>query len=429
MKGDALMSRPFRTMIAIVATLTLLGAACAQDDGTGAGEALELAVGQVLPLTGTLSDFGPPLARAAELGKEVFEEAASAAGLDFTIVITQEDSQTDPQAGVEAARKLVDTDGVQVILGAAASSVTIPIAESVTIPKRVVQISCCSTSGVITDLEDDGFVNRTPPSDEHQAPILAAEVAEAFGQNATISLGARNDDYGNYIIGEVAKALDALGVETTNPVLWDPEAATYDSEAAQIVSGGPDGWVLVDFPGTWHKMGPALVRTGGWDVARTFSADGLKSPFLVEDAPRGAGAEAAEGMRGTAPAGTNDFDSLWQERVGDEVGRGAFDSHGFDGLVIAALAAVAAGSTDGPDIRDHLQAVSAPPGTKYGFNDLEQAIRDLLAGEDIDYDGASGPIDLDENGDPASIGAIYDLWQIKDGQMTSIEVFVVGQDS
>lgn len=416
-----------RKLLIVFAVFALVAAACAQEEAEGPeGEvSLELRIGHVVPLTGALSDFGPPIARAAQLGKQVFEEAAAAAGVDISITITEEDSQTDPQAGVEAARKLVETNNVQVVLGGSASSVTIAVAESVTIPNGIVQISCCSTSGDITGLEDNGFVNRTPPSDEHQAPILADVMLDAFGEGATINVGARQDAYGNFIIDQSEKELTDRGLNIGTKTFWDPQAATYDSEAQRIVQGDPDGWLLVDFPATWQKVSSALVRTGNWDPARTFSADGLKTPFLPEAPPTGSGKQATEGMRGTAPAGTGAFDDLWQERVGEELGRGAFDAHGFDGLILAALAAVAGQSSDPADIRDNLRAVSGPPGTKYRFEDLEEAIADLVAGEDIDYEGASGPINLDENGDPQSVGARYDLWQIKDGRMTSLEVFVV----
>lgn len=422
------MSRGTRTVAAIFAVLMLVATACAQDETPEAELQLGLRVGHLAPLSGALSDFGPPIARAVELAAEVFEEAAAGAGVEIDITVITEDSQTDPGAGVEGARKLVDTDDVQVLLGGAASSVTIAVAESVTIPGQVVQISCCSTSGDITDLEDDGFVNRTPPSDEHQAPILASVVADAFGTDATINLGARNDAYGEFLTNQTAEELRKLGLTVSDPVLWDPEAATYDSEAQRIASGDPDGWVLIDFPATWQKVSAALVRTGAWDPAKTFSADGLKTPNLPLDPPTGSGREATEGMRGTAPAGTEAFDALWNDRVGAEVGRGAFDAHGFDGLIIAALAAVKAGSTEPSAIRDNLRDVSGPPGTQYRLAELEDAIRALLDGEDIDYEGASGPINLDENGDPQSIGAIYDLWEVRDGQLITVEVFVVGQE-
>ena len=52
-------------------------------------------------------------------------------------------------------------------------------------------------------------------------------------------------------------------------------------------------------------------------------------------------------------------------------------------------------------------AISGPPGDKYTFEQLPEAIEALQNGDDIDYEGASGPIDLDENGDPTA--GVYDI--------------------
>lgn len=421
-----------RIVAASIVALALVGTACNGDDGAPTGERITLRLGAVIPLTGFLADFGPPVQAALELAAEQFEKAAADADFNVEVVVNIEDSQTNPQAGVEAARKLVDTDNVHMIIGAAASSVTIPIAEAVTIPGRVLQITYAATSGDITTLKDNGFVNRTPPSDEHQAPILVDAISEAFDEGATINLGARNDAYGNFLINEVKKRLDAAGFKTNDPVLWADDQPSYDSEANALVSGNPDGWVIIEFPGPYQKISAALVRTGTWDPARTFSADGLKTPNLPLAPPAGSGPEATEGMRGTAPGGTQAFDSLWNSEIGDRVGRGAFDAQAFDAAIIGlvALFKSAVESADGttPDTvaaKDALRAITAAPGEQFEFTDLADLLRAVADGDEVDYQGASGPVDLDENGDPESIGAFYDVWKIENGQMTTVEVVEV----
>ena len=59
--------------------------------------------------------------------------------------------------------------------------------------------------------------------------------------------------------------------------------------------------------------------------------------------------------------------------------------------------------------------VSGPGGTKYTFEQLPDAIKALQNGEDIDYEGASGPIDLDEQGDPTA--GVYDIYRYKGGKI------------
>ena len=69
-------------------------------------------------------------------------------------------------------------------------------------------------------------------------------------------------------------------------------------------------------------------------------------------------------------------------------------------MTLCYLAAVAAGSTDGKQMAAKLRDVTGPPGTKYSWQQLPQAIKALQAGKDIDYVGAAGDINLDESGDP-----------------------------
>ena len=114
----------------LVLTATLGIAACGDDGGGGGEETLNLTIGDLVPLTGDLADFGPPGRKAADLAVEEINKAVEEAGSDHTVKIVHEDSQTDPQAGVQAARKLVDAENATCIAGAWASSVSIPVPAS-----------------------------------------------------------------------------------------------------------------------------------------------------------------------------------------------------------------------------------------------------------------------------------------------------------
>lgn len=417
-------------LLAVLAVLALLATACpqqAQQNGDGDGNVITLNIGAILPQTGDLSDFGPAMLTAVEIAVELFNEAAEAAGSNIRCrLVGNEDSQTDAAAGVEGARRLVDTQDAAVLVGPGGSAVTLAVAESVSIPGNVLTLTPSATSGDITTLEDNDLVWRTPPSDENQAPILASFVFEELGEGP-ISFGARNDAYGKFIIEGVQAEYEALGgTSTGEPVLWDPEAPTFTSEAGRIVAGSPAGFVLVDFPGTWQKMSPALVQTEGWDPATTFSADGLKVSRLPEPPPSGVGPEAANGMRGTAPGGVGEFGALWDERAPEEQ-RETFDAHAFDATLLPCLGAVAADSVDTEEIKGQLMAVSGPEGEQFSFENLEEAITALEAGDDIDFEGASGPINWDENGDPQSEGAIYETYEFANGELVVLEQVRVGE--
>jgi ABC-type branched-subunit amino acid transport system substrate-binding protein len=404
----------------------LLAAGCGGDGGEEAEPqelSFELKVGNLVSFTGDLSPFGRPIDRSARIAADLANESAERVGLGASVrIVASEDTQTDSTAAVEGATKLVQVDDVDVIMGALASANTIPVAESVTIPNRVVQISPASTSPAITQLDDNGLVWRTPPSDALQGQVLATAVADAFGSDATINVGTRNDAYGTALIGAFVSAWEDAGGTIGESVRWNPEAATFDSEAARLVSGNPDGWVVIDFPETWAKVGPALVRTGRWDPARTFTADGLRDTTLAKQVGR----PATNGLRGSAPSSKGApagaaFDRVFRERAPAGVERQTFDAQAFDAVMVAFLAAVQGGSSDPATISDNLQAVAGPPGEKVTFEQLDEALAALMEGEQIDYEGASGPIDFDSRGDPAS--AIYEVWRFEGGKIKTIRSF------
>ena len=404
-------------IVALFAAGVIL-AGCGDDDpdsepaGNGS---FELVIGDLVPLSGDFGDFGPPGEKAADLAMEQINAAIEETGADHEVTIEHEDSQTDPSAAVQAARKLLAHDA-SCIAGAWDSASTIPVAESVTIPEDVLQITI-STSDEITGLEDDGVVNRITPPDSFQGPALADVIADDLGsaEGKTVNIGARNDAYGTNLAETFATAWEELGGVVGDRVEYDPKLPNYDTEADAIVSGDPDAIVIIDFPETFNKLGPALVRTGEWDPAIAWTADGLQSSEL----PASAGEEATEGMRGTVPGvpegdtAAAAFDELYTAAPGPD--RMAFDSHNFDSVILCYLAAVAAGSSDGADMAAEVRSVSGPPGEQYTFEELPEAIEALERGEDIDYQGASGPIDMDEAGDTTA--GVYDVWGFEDGKI------------
>jgi branched-chain amino acid transport system substrate-binding protein len=390
-------------------------AACGGDDKAS----FDLTIGDVVPLTGDLSPFGPPGRKAADLAVQEINKAIKEANVDHTVKVQHEDEETDAQATLSAGRKLVDA-GAGCIAGAWASADTIPLARSVSIKEKVLQISPASSAASIAEIDDDGYLARTAPPDTLQAKALADHIDEELGgaQGKTVNVAARNDFYGTGLADAFPKEWEARGGELGEKVIYDAEQPSYNSEAAKIVSGNPDAYVIVDFPATYAKVGPALVRTGEWDANKTFITDGLSSDTL----PKDAGAEATEGMRGTTIgtfSGTapKAFDKLFTSAPGPK--RATFDAQNFDAVILCYLAAVAAGSADGEKIKDEIVDVSGPPGTKYTWEQLPEAIEALENGDDIDYEGAIGPVDLDDNGDPSRW--VYDIIRFRDGELESLK--------
>jgi len=419
--------------LAAIATVLALAfglVACGDDDdegGGGGGAAkIDLTIGNLVPLTGDLSPYGSAGQKAGDLAAKEIDSAIEQAGVNHTVELVTEDGASDDQGGVQAARKLI-ADGASCISGDYASTATVAVARSVTVPEEVMLISPASTADALSDLDDDGLFARTAPPDGLQGKALADRMEKELEglKGKTINIGARNDLYGTGFADSLEAELEERGAKVGEKVIYDPEQPSYNSEAAQLTSGEPDNWVIIDFPETFAKLGPALVRTGTWEAEKTFITDGLSSTDLTELV----GPEATEGMLGTAPGtfsgdAPNAFDKLYKGASGPP--RNLFDSTTFDDVILCYLAAVAAGSTDGKEMSEAIVDVTGPGGTKYTFEELPEAIEALQNGEDIDYEGASGPIDWDENGDLSRY--IYDISEFKGGKLVKLDTVEVEAD-
>lgn len=423
-------------MFVLAATVTALAlvfgvVACGDDDdgdtggggGGAGGEQIDLVIGNLVPLTGDLAPFGPAGEKAGELALREIKAAAQKAGGNQSAELVTEDGASEDQGGVQAARKLI-ADGATCISGDYASTATVAVARSVTVPEGVMLISPASTADALSDLDDNGLFARTAPPDGLQGRALADRMEKELGglEGKTINIGARNDLYGTGFADSLEAELEGRGATVGQKVIYDPEQPSYNSEANQLTSGNPDNYVIIDFPETFAKLAPALARTGNWSPEKTFITDGLSSTDLTELV----GPKLTNGMLGTAPGtfsgeAPNAFQKLFEEEPGPA--RNLFDSSVFDNVILCYLGAVAAGSSDGEEIAEAIVDVTGPGGEKFTFEQLPEAVEALEEGEDIDYEGASGPIDWDENGDLSRY--VYDISEFKGGKLVKLDTVEV----
>lgn len=382
--------------------------------------AFALRIGDVLPFTGDLAAYGGNLDRAVKLAVGLQSAALKQRGLSGAIsskLVDSEDGQTQASASVEAATKLIKSDRVQVIIGEMASSATIPMAQSVTIPNRVVTISPTSSAPQISSIKDNGYLWRVYPSDALQGKVLAQAALEAFGKGSTVNVGARNDAFGTALRQLFVSQWKTLGGKVGVSIAWNPDQPNFDSDAQKLVEGSPDGWVIIDFPDTFQKFAPSLVRSGKWSAAKTLMTEALRNADVLSKI-----GDPVVGLRGTAassaggPAGKA-FAALWKAQVKGAKPYTGFEGTSFDAANVAFLASVAACSSRPAAIKARLRAISGPPGVKVTYRQLGPAIAALVAGKDIDYEGAFSPVDFDANGDIGS--AVFEVWRYGGGTKIS----------
>ncbi len=382
-------------------------------------------VGTLFAYTGPLAEFGVPERQGADLAAEQINAAATEVFGGPIIRLIHEDTATDPKVGIDRARKLVEIDKVPAIVGALASGVTIPIAETVTIPSKVLQISNASTSPLITVLpadEGQDFLFRTCASDALQGVVLGRlAILQGFKTASTIYV---DNPYGFGLSEEFAKEFERLGGKVLAKVPHPEEPLpSYVAELEKALAGDPDVLAAISYPGHATIYLKEAVEIFGY--SSFLYCDGTKSYEIIE----ALGPEILEGQLGTAPGADprratykrflEDYKAKWGELPPLPFIDTAYDAVAVIGLAIA-KAYVDGVEPTGENLRDRLREVSNPPGELVESPNFKKAFELIKQGVDIDWEGVAGSVDFDEAGDVLTPIAV---WKYSKGEI--VDLFVV----
>jgi neutral amino acid transport system substrate-binding protein len=381
-----------------------------------------LKIGSLLPTTGDLASIGQPLSASVPLLVETVNACGGVNGNPVTLV--EVDDQTDPKAGAAGMTKLATVDKVAGVVGSFASSVS-TAAVSVAVPNKVMLISPGSTSPIFTDKAQkgdfQGYWARTAPSDNYQAPALA-QLAKKRGYNR-VSTVVINNDYGVAFETAFVEAFEKLGgtvVNKDNPVRYDPKAQTFQTEAGAAFAGKPDAVLAVMYAETGSLLLKSAYQQGLTDGVQIMLTDGVKSEDFPGQVGKGPdGKFLLSGAIGTVPGSDGQaleaFQKLWQEKRGGTPGE--FAPQAWDAAALLVLAAQAAKENTGVGIANNIREVAGGEGTE--VSDVCEGLKLLNEGGKINYQGASGNVDIDENGD---VVGVYDVWTVgDDGKITVID--------
>lgn len=357
--------------------------------------ALTLKVGTILPQSGALAFLGPP----EEAGVKLAVEEVKAAGLGIDIeAILRDSGDTTTETATVSVTDLLSQD-VSAIVGAASSGVSKTVIDTIT-GAGVVQFSPANTSAEFSDYDDKGLYWRTAPSDVLQGEVLGNLIAE--DGNSTLGLIVLNDSYGTGLAKFTSEAFEAAGGKVVATSLFNEGDSNFASQIAEVTAENPDAIAIVSFDQA-KIITPALVG-GGFPGDKLYFVDGNVADYSEVFAPG-----LIEGAKGTVPgldtATLGDFtDRLLA--IDPTLTDYSYAAESYDAVILIALAAYAANDTSGEAIASYLRQVSGGTGKGTKVTDFASGAALLAKGEQIDYDGYSGPISFDENGDPtdASIG-------------------------
>lgn len=380
---------------------------------------VDLKIGTIHPLTGGNADYGIGLTSAAEFAAESMTKAMKAAKVAGSCKITaSEDDQATPAIAVEAATKLVKSNKVHAIVGPLTSGATLAAAQSVTVPNNVVMIATAASNPDITKFKDNDTLFRTYPSDAFQGKVIAKALQNAIGKDGTINIGARNDAFGTALANVLTSEWVKGGGNVGAKVIWNPDGATFDSEAKALTDKAPDAWVIVDFPDTFAKVGPALKRTGKWDPTKTFFTEAMNNEAVIKTI----GLDVMAGSKGTAAKSMGFQADKWKadrKKAKPNTKETFVDASAYDATVLVCLASIHSKSTKAAALAKSLRAVSGSNGGKViPWTKLGDAIKAAAAGQNFTYQGAWTTAKFDAAGDTS--GALFQIYNVgSDGKITS----------
>lgn len=352
----------------------------------------DITVGAPFALSGSVGEQAQAMRQGAELAVQQVNQQGGLLGdtyrLDFA------DTGCDPDKGVDAVRRLVQS-GAVALVGPVCSGVTMRVARSVTIPAGVTVVSVASASSLITGLNDQGTVFRTAPSDAQKGSALARQ---AFGMGMrSVAVSHASDAYNTGVAQVFAQAFSGLGGRVAVQQVHQPKQADYAGEARALTAGAGDVALFAYSGSGGVQFLKQLLAESG--LRRVLGTDGLMSTELAS----ALSAEQLSRLTFVLAAADTEREGYKRWLAMAHAARikpdGPYVAHAYDAAFMMALAIEAAGAPDRSKVSAGLRAVSGPTGTTVYPGEFAKARALLKQGTRINYDGASGPVDFDAAGD------------------------------
>lgn len=406
-------------------------------------------IGVSLGLTKGLSAFAKPLRDAVRAAEGQINASGGLLGRPVTFEV--QDDESDEENGIveRIARDFVARGAVAVI-GPIGSQQVVKT-QDIYAKGNVIQISPSATSTDLTTIQPAGerWLFRTTPADDFQgAAVLlfakrtprglgdaGAPPATDGGPPATCSKLAIvhvDNAYGNSMADVIEKNFPKSGgAITVRKSVSVKLVGSYADVANDITKLQPECLALIAYDDVAAPFvrdfkadpGYAALATKGFFFIGT---DGVYTDgFLVGGRQNEAdptSPNVAEGVYGTNPdtqPGTkeyNEFRTIFSSYfpLGAKDAP-AFTANTYDAAVLLALAIQRAGSvTDRNAVRAALTEVATSPGRPYTPGQLGDALLAVKQGDDIDYKGASGAVDLEPNGNVKSGFIVWEAYRTAD---------------
>lgn len=350
------------------------------------------------------------------------EEINKQGGINgHTLELVIKDGGDIEETSTQRIRELIDEGAVGTVGPAYSSAVldAAPVARDHKFPI----MSQSATAPVLSTVDDDGYVFRAMPNDQVQSLAMAYYMTEVASPRITrVALIQEIGTYGNGLADAFEAAFAKAGGTVQIRVRYEwGEPADSEAVAAGVMdqldglAERPELIVLVGDEGDAAALVTVWSQRPSWRDVSWFFTDGLRLQSFLGKLPSG-----CAGMLGSAPTFPTLGDSYrvlrdaYSAKYPDgELDQESFAPNVWDSVYLFATALVAqdvAGEAFGGEgLRDQLTKVSKGPGLILHAGQWRDIVGTLRRGNDVDYDGASGPLDLDATGE--ALGP-YEVWRI-----------------
>jgi branched-chain amino acid transport system substrate-binding protein len=398
---SAFSSRKVLVAVAAVAATALtfsvaLPAQAASEDKT-------LRVAGIIPLTGGLSFLSPPEVAAIHLAIDEINAAGGVLGNKVQLTIADSGDGDTLQIADQSATKAI-AGKADVVIGAASSGVTRSIINKIT-GAQIAEISMSNTAPDLSTWKDGGYYFRTAPSDLLQGKIIANQILQDGSKNVAIIY--QDSSYGKGL-ADVASGVLTKGKATVTPYAFPENETNFASIVDKALAAKPDAILLVSYDEA-KKAIPAL-KAKAFDAKNLYLVDGNLADYSKESF-----AAYLNGAKGSLPGKATDksfaakLKAKYKAVTKKDLTELAYGAETYDAVILAALAAQASGKATGAGIKSQLTNVSLAGSGKVKVTSFAAGLKALKAGKKINYDGQSGPVEFDKNGDPT--GAFIGIYR------------------
>jgi branched-chain amino acid transport system substrate-binding protein len=373
----------------------------------GFGQTGPIKLAGLVSLTGSGSPFGPN----SRISHQAVVDQVNAAGglLGRKIEYLAEDDNTNAEAGVRAARKLIDVDKVQAIMSVWASAVG-----SAVLPlcwENKVMLLGISAADTLAELPHQGYFVRTQPHTVLQARQFAKFILANNAKSAYLIMP--QTPFTESVFKTIREEVEPKGVKVTSAII-DNKKTSFRSEIDEMVRANPDIFMMGGYLAEDIVMAKDLFRANYKGKVMGF-AYGITPAFI-----EGAGKEAAEGIYSIADPSPA-LDSTAYTKLKALVKRDTLDTficQAYDHANLAILSIAKGKDATGSGIRDNIRKVSNNDSGTVVDNALD-GLKLIAEGKEIKYSGASGPCKFADNGNIIEVA--FRTAQVKDGKLVEVK--------